>query len=274
MWCADEIDLERGVYIQRICKKVFDGTEVWKAAGTEFNNYVAFNYSNTEKHSHNGAWTTVISNIAPTLTAKEYNDIDKSGVGGYGNAVTFKILKTVFGNNVENNADALDDWLTYLMSQVANGTPVIAQYILATPIETPLTSEQIVAYKTLKTNYPSTTILNDENAFMKVGYRADTKNFIKRMAGSTTRISSVTLAASKWVGTASPYSQVVTIPGVTKNSKVDLNPTVEQLSIFHNKDISFVVGNNNGVITVYCIGQKPTNDYTMQVTITEVAING
>ena len=92
--------------------------------------------------------------------------------------------------------------------------------------------------------------------------------------GSIAKISSVTLIASKWEGTTSPYSQVVTIEGATNTSKIDLNPTVEQLGIFHNKDISFVVGNNNGTITVYCIGQKPTNDYTMQVTITEVATNG
>ena len=155
---------------------------------------------------------------------------------------------------------------------LTNGATVI--YVLDTPIETPLTSEQITAYKSLKTNYPSTIISNDENAFMKVGYRADTKKFIQRMSGATTQISSVTISASKWVGTASPYSQVVTIPGTTKNSKIDLNPTVDQLSIFHNKDLAFVVGNNNGTITVYAIGQKPTNDYTMQVTITEVAING
>ena len=155
---------------------------------------------------------------------------------------------------------------------LTNGATVI--YVLDTPIETPLTSEQIAAYKSLKTNYPSTIISNDDNAFMKVGYRADTKKFIQRMAGSTTQISSVTLSASKWVGTASPYSQVVTIPGTTKNSKIDLNPTVEQLNIFHNKDISFVAGNNNGIITVYCIGQKPTQDYTMQTTITEVVVNG
>lgn len=87
------------------------------------------------------------------------------------------------------------------------------------------------------------------------------------------KIGTVTLRASDWTGAASPYSQVVTIPEASKNSKIDLNPTVEQLNIFHNKDIAFVVGNNDGVITVYCIGQKPTNDYTMQTTITEVAIN-
>lgn len=88
------------------------------------------------------------------------------------------------------------------------------------------------------------------------------------------KISSVTLFADRWYGTTSPYSQVVSVAGATKNSKIDLNPTEEQLRIFHNKDIAFVVENNNGVLTVHCIGQKPTNDYTIQATITEVAING
>ena len=87
------------------------------------------------------------------------------------------------------------------------------------------------------------------------------------------KISSVILYENQWEGVASPYSQVVNISGATKNSKIDLNPTVAQLSIFHNKDLAFVVENNSGVITVYCIGQKPTSDYTIQATITEVTLN-
>lgn len=86
------------------------------------------------------------------------------------------------------------------------------------------------------------------------------------------KISSVTLYADQWAGESSPFSQVVNVEGAAENSKIDLNPTVEQLSIFHNKDLAFVVGNNKGVITVYCIGQKPTNDYTMQASIAEVKI--
>lgn len=83
-------------------------------------------------------------------------------------------------------------------------------------------------------------------------------------------IGEVTLLASEWVGEASPYSQVVTIAGVTKNSQVDLTPSVEQLAVFHNKDLAFVTENEGGVVTVYAIGDKPMNDYTIQVTITEV----
>lgn len=82
--------------------------------------------------------------------------------------------------------------------------------------------------------------------------------------------SSVTLYASAWKGTEDPYSQVVSISGVTVNSRVDLLPTVEQLSIFHDKDLTFVTENVGGVVTVYCIGDKPTKDYTMEICITEV----
>lgn len=87
---------------------------------------------------------------------------------------------------------------------------------------------------------------------------------------SASTIGYATIQASKWVGASSPYSQVVTIAGVTENSQVDLTPSVEQLAIFHEKDLAFVTENVDGVVTVYAIGQKPTNDYTMQVTITEV----
>ena len=102
----------------------------------------------------------------------------------------------------------------------------------------------------------------------------DIESAIEKALAQANKISFVTLFAEKWVGAASPYSQGVSISGTTKNSKIDLNPTVSQLGIFHKKDITFVVVNDDGIITVYCIGQKPTSDYTMQVTITEVASNG
>lgn len=84
------------------------------------------------------------------------------------------------------------------------------------------------------------------------------------------RIGEITLLANGWVGETSPYLQVVDIPGITANSKVDLNPSVAQLVAFYEKDLAFVTENVNGVVTVYAIGQKPQNNYAMQVTITEV----
>lgn len=86
------------------------------------------------------------------------------------------------------------------------------------------------------------------------------------------RIGWVTLLAEAWEGAENLYHQVVTIEGVTENSQVDLTPDVQQLAIFYEKDITFVTENANGIVTVYVIGQKPTNDYTIQATITEVEI--
>lgn len=88
----------------------------------------------------------------------------------------------------------------------------------------------------------------------------------------TAKIGAVTLLASAWTGEANLYSQVVEIEGVTEHSQVDLTPDVQQLAIFYDKDLSFVTENEDGVVTVYAIGQKPTNDYTIQVTITEVDV--
>ena len=108
------------------------------------------------------------------------------------------------------------------------------------------------------------------------GFKGTEAEFIQKLVsggsggGSTATIGEVRLLASSWRGTGSLYSQVVSINGVTVNSQVDLTPSVEQLVAFYEKDISFVTENDGGVVTVYAIGQKPTNDYTIQVTITEV----
>ena len=84
------------------------------------------------------------------------------------------------------------------------------------------------------------------------------------------RTVTINLDASKWVEDGGRYAQTVSIINITPYSKVDLQPSAEQLVIFHEKDIAFVTENENGVVTVFCIGQKPTNDYIMQATITEV----
>lgn len=84
------------------------------------------------------------------------------------------------------------------------------------------------------------------------------------------KIAYVTLPASAWLGDESPYSQVVALDGISQYSQVDLKPSAAQLEIFHEKDLAFATENEDGIVTVYAIGDKPMNDYTMQVSITEV----
>ena len=68
------------------------------------------------------------------------------------------------------------------------------------------------------------------------------------------------------------YGQVVDVSNanITPNSKVDLQLSSEQMVIFYEKDLAFVAENDNGEVTVYCIGQIPENDYTIQATVTEI----
>lgn len=87
---------------------------------------------------------------------------------------------------------------------------------------------------------------------------------------------SIALYADRWQQDSDKkYCQVVQVNNatITPNSKVDLQPSAEQLTIFHEKDLAFVTENEDGVVSVYCIGQVPTNDYTIQATITEVVPN-
>jgi hypothetical protein len=88
---------------------------------------------------------------------------------------------------------------------------------------------------------------------------------------------SVTIYADKWEKASdNRWYQVVTVKNatITPMSKVDLQPSAEQLSIFYEKDLAFVPENEDGVVSIYCVGQVPQNDYTIQCTITEVVING
>lgn len=86
------------------------------------------------------------------------------------------------------------------------------------------------------------------------------------------RVAEVSLLSANWVGDASPYSQVLELEGITEYSQVDLKPNIQQLAIFHNKDLSFVTENEDGVVTCYVLGDKPKDDYVMQVAITEVSV--
>ena len=90
--------------------------------------------------------------------------------------------------------------------------------------------------------------------------------------GTSIRIADVTLLASAWEGSDRLWHQVVTIEGTTEYSQVDLTPSAEQLAIFHEKDIAFTTENEDGIVTVFAIGDKPSNDYVIQATITEVSV--
>lgn len=70
------------------------------------------------------------------------------------------------------------------------------------------------------------------------------------------------------------YSQTLTLDGITKNSRLDLQPTAEMLAEFKQLGLVFVTENNGGTITVYSVGNMPTKAYTIQATIIETECDG
>lgn len=139
-----------------------------------------------------------------------------------------------------------------------------------------------IRHKVVKVRDPATLkfgslgALRGESAYeaaVAEGFEGTKKEWIDSLGSrALPRIAEVTLLASAWTGENNLHSQVVSIDGVTEYSKVDLQPSIEQLAIFHEKDITFVTENEDGVVTVFVIGVKPTIDYTIQATITEVII--
>lgn len=151
----------------------------------------------------------------------------------------------------------------------ADGTPVDdwGKYELNPNHMKPLEGELVLEYDN---GIPRLKIGDGVNEFSALPYMSVDSFILPTPA-------SVTLSASQWVqDTDDRYYQIVTVDNatITPNSKVDLQPSAEQLDIFHEKDLAFVTENEDGIVSVFCVGQVPTNDYTIQCTITEVTANG
>lgn len=253
-WICDEIDLRRGVHIQRIGQITLNGTESWLGYLVAEVNQFHVAAPSIHRANERGAYCKYYRPII--LSERNLN---------YGTVYTYN------GGIAINTQECANvtEWKALLATR-----PITVLYVLATPVETPLTAEYIAAYEALGTYRNNTTVSNSGHAYMELEYVMDAKKYIDRLAFSggavSALISEITLRASAWTGADGLYSQVVSISGVTEYSKVDLLPSVEQLAIFHNKDVAFVTENEDGVVTVFAIGDKPTQDYTMQVSIAEV----
>lgn len=84
-------------------------------------------------------------------------------------------------------------------------------------------------------------------------------------------VGSITLS-NTWTGSASPYSQTVTVTGatVTANSRVDLQPTAAQIaSLISDGVTGLVIENNNGTLTAYAVGAATSAAMTVQCTVEE-----
>ena len=82
---------------------------------------------------------------------------------------------------------------------------------------------------------------------------------------------SLTLAAASWTGSASPYTQGVTITGGTATSQADIQADATAIQqMLDDGTNAIYIANNNGTFTAYAVGEKPTADLSIQVTVYDV----
>lgn len=167
-WICDEVDFGRGVYVQRVNKIVFDGTEAnWSLGGssdTNYRNYCYQYWTGSDSRYYAGTYTTpcISSHFSHKTSVNSYSGTE-IGTTAHGSNIYLRL-----GLNAQYTD--VNQFKSFLAEQYAAGNPFTHIYALATPIETDLSAEQLESYASLHTNYPNTTIMNDSNAGMEVKY--------------------------------------------------------------------------------------------------------
>lgn len=142
-WVCDEVDFERGVYVQRI--KALKCTTFSKQV---INSQVtlgylrAYAYDSAAEGTGINAYKYVKCDKMPSVSQLQETAYDYPVVTPYGHKdsleLRFRAPKTLY--------DSIDNFQAAV-------TGCIVIYPLATPIETPLTEEELAAYKAIK-SYP------------------------------------------------------------------------------------------------------------------------
>lgn len=159
-WICDEVDFERGVFVQRVGHVVLDGSDSW----------VYYNYETL--HYGFNIW-----NLLDETYTRAVGMSNQFGIVGVGSGECIWVgvnNGNIYAISKEWHDKGLDAWKQHL-----NETPLEIIYARIDPIETPLTEEEIAYYKKLKTYYHNTTVIDDHGAHMTIKYAADTEIYLR-----------------------------------------------------------------------------------------------
>jgi hypothetical protein len=146
-WIADTIEYRKDgkcVRVQRVKKEVFTNASDYSDKEKCMNIYSSEVLSTGQR----------VKCISDRFVYKSPPEKDEGTIFAFGSVIRlYKIFSGI---------DEANEWLTK--------NPVTVIYPLANHIETPLTPEEIAAFKVLHTNEPTTTIMNDAGAWTRIGY--------------------------------------------------------------------------------------------------------
>lgn len=160
-WVCDEVDLERGVRVQRVNRLKLDGL-LWRHELTPTNKSDTFisdvpASQDGTTQGYSLCQYAVFDGVAYDIEMKESC---RCYVWVKSVTLQFKV-----GSGV-NSVDAFSEWLK-------SRPDASISYCLATPIETPLTPAEIAAYKALTTYAPDTVVQASDGAGVKLEYQKD-----------------------------------------------------------------------------------------------------
>lgn len=163
-WICDEVDFERGVYVQRIAQYTFDGSseEMW--GGVFYHGETNAPYVRIYVPRGSIQYTTpLLCNYAKQGT---WGRDDVCFINNYAEFM-------IGGTNLRNVLTNLDTFKSCIAAK-----PIDLAYVLETPIETALSAEELNAFRAIRSNYHNTTVLNDSGVKMELKYNADTQLYI------------------------------------------------------------------------------------------------
>ena len=171
-WVCDEIDLERGKYVQRIEEHILKSKNITSITNPRQINseYYGIEYNGCTKDFvdkfGNGVLCDKLAFVKPNsnINGHEITYVPGNGI------IVFGLKKSLVPSG------DLDEIRNYITSN--NFAFLI---LIDSPIEKDLTPEEITEYKKTHTNYPTTVITNDAGAHMEVTYVADTKAYIQNL---------------------------------------------------------------------------------------------
>lgn len=165
-WVCDEIDLERGKYVQRVVIENISGGWSLKETSDRPGRFIRTGLSN--KYANGG-----IIALCSIASWKSWGSSDRD------NRYVFALSMTTFYISPPSDISMTADELNAKLNALKDPVVVLGQ--LATPIERDLIPEEIAAYKALRTYGPTTVVSNDAGVHMEVTYVADTKNYIRNL---------------------------------------------------------------------------------------------
>lgn len=166
-WICDEIDFGRGVYAQNIKVSKSLNDLSWHTWGVNkgANGITGFYTYNIDIPKIGEA----VSNIA--LYNEDIHGGKMAGICASTikpTSMTPYMILCVHNDTLSDVSS--DNAAIQSFKEMLTKTDAYMMYVLATPIETPLTSDQLAAYKQLHTYKGSTIIDNDAGAYMSVRY--------------------------------------------------------------------------------------------------------